>query len=90
MISVFHNHGVKLILGTDAGGAPYTIHGFSLHEELEYLVYCGLSPYEALLTGTVNSAECLGELQELGTITTGKIADMVLLSGILAIADNSG
>ena len=52
--------------------------GFSLHEELEYLVGAGLSPLEALRTGTVNVAKFFGD-DEAGSLSVGDRADLVLL-----------
>jgi Amidohydrolase family len=70
--------GVRLLAGTDAP-RPYIYPGFSLHEELALLVRAGLTPLEALRTATYNPAEFLGSLDSLGTIGTGKIADLLLL-----------
>jgi len=53
--------------------------GFSLHDELSLLVQAGLTPLEALQTATYNAAEFLGQLDSLGTVEVGKIADLVLL-----------
>ncbi|WP_353414192.1 amidohydrolase family protein [Arenicella sp. 4NH20-0111] len=73
-----HEAGVPLLLGTDAFGA--VVPGFATHQELELLVESGLSPYEALKTGTVNVAAYLGESNKSGTIEKGKIADFVLIA----------
>ncbi len=70
--------GVKLLAGTDMPQA-FVYPGFSLHDELELLVKAGLTPLEALRSATYNPAEFLGALDSLGTITQGKVADLVLL-----------
>ena len=70
--------GVKLLAGTDMPQA-FVYPGFSLHDELELLVRSGLTPLEALRSATYNPAEFLGALDSLGTITRGKVADLVLL-----------
>lgn len=70
--------GVKLLAGTDMPQA-FVYPGFSLHQELELLVESGLSPAEALRTATYNPAEYLGALDSLGTVTKGKLADLLLL-----------
>jgi hypothetical protein len=70
--------GVKLLAGTDMPQA-FVYPGFSLHEELELLVRSGLTPLEALRAATYNPAEFLGALDSLGTVTQGKVADLVLL-----------
>lgn len=64
--------------GTDAS-APGMVPGFSLHDELGYLVGAGLSPYQALRTATVNPARFLDTADDSGTVTPGSRADLVLL-----------
>lgn len=70
--------GVRFIAGTDLAN-PYCFPGFSLHDELGLLVEAGLTPMEALQAATYNPAKFLGLMDSLGTIDTGKIADLVLL-----------
>jgi imidazolonepropionase-like amidohydrolase len=65
-----------LLLGSDAPQI-FNVPGFSLHHELGFLVAAGLTPYEALSTGTTAVAEFLGT--NTGTIEKGKDADLVLL-----------
>ncbi len=72
--------GVKMLAGTDTP-IPSIVPGFSLHDELSDLVAAGLTPYEALRTATVNAAEFLGTLDQSGTVTVGKRADLILLEG---------
>ena len=45
------------------------------------MVKLGVAPLDALRAGTRNSAELLGKLDTLGTIETGKTADLVLVQG---------
>ncbi|MBM3145436.1 MAG: amidohydrolase family protein [Chloroflexi bacterium] len=78
MVAALHEAGTGILLGTDAAQA-YHIPGFSVHEELAYLVDAGLSPCEAIEAGTRNAAEALGKSDEFGTIETGKRADLILL-----------
>lgn len=78
MVKVLHDVGAKILLGTDAGN-PFVFPGWSIHEELQHLVNAGLTPYEALKTGTRNPAESLNKLDEFGTIAAGKRADFVLV-----------
>lgn len=74
-----HREGVGILAGTDAG-AVYTVHGFSLHDEIEALVReAGLSPVDALRAATINPAKFLQREQDVGTIDKGKLADLVLL-----------
>jgi imidazolonepropionase-like amidohydrolase len=80
-VKLLHEAGVGLLLGTDAsGGVGYPMAGFGVHRELQALVAAGLTPYEALLTGTRNAAAYLGTLDSSGTVAVGKRADLVLLA----------
>ncbi len=78
MIVALHRAGAGLLLGSDA---PQIFNGpgFSIHRELEYLVNAGLTPFEALRTGTVNAARFLDSEDHFGTVQTGLTADLVLL-----------
>jgi ankyrin repeat protein len=69
---------VGLLAGTDTP-LPYCFPGFALHDELELLVRAGLSPMEALRTATYNAAKYFGQLDSMGTVERGKVADLVLL-----------
>lgn len=71
-------NGVGLLLGSDAPQI-FNVPGFSVHHELRYLVDAGLTPYEALQTGTVNVADYLGK-DNSGVIEVGAISDLVLLN----------
>jgi len=69
--------GVKVVAGTDAGG-----HGHPANAgELECLVRAGMTPMQALQAATGWAAECLGQEAELGTVETGKLADLVVVAG---------
>jgi hypothetical protein len=67
-----------LLLGSDAPQV-YNVPGFSTHRELQSLVAAGLTPYQALETGTRNVAVFFGTASTTGTIAIGKRADLVLL-----------
>ena len=68
--------GVKIALGTDAGGGAAR-HG-RIAREAELMGECGMEQRDALIAATSNAAKLIGE-DERGTIEEGKIADMVLL-----------
>lgn len=70
--------GVMLLLGSDAPQV-FNVPGFSLHRELQYLVAAGLTPYEALRTGTANVARFY-KRNDLGVVRTGAVSDLVLLN----------
>jgi amidohydrolase family protein len=78
IVKEMHDGGVNILAGTDCG-APWSVPGFSLHEELQALVDAGLSNIEALRTATLNPAKFLGMETRFGSIEKGKIADLVLL-----------
>jgi adenine deaminase len=70
--------GVEIRAGTDTLN-PYCLPGFSLHDELDLLVQAGVTPMQALQAATLNPARFLGREKDLGTVATGKLADLVLL-----------
>ncbi|HTL09742.1 MAG TPA: amidohydrolase family protein [Chitinophagaceae bacterium] len=70
--------GVPLLAGTDLSSS-FQMPGFSLHDELALMVEAGLSPPEALQTATINPARFLHLEHALGSIATGKLADLLLL-----------
>lgn len=76
LIFALHNAGAGLLLGSDAPQV-FNVPGFSIHRELEFLVDSGLTPYEALATGTTAVAEFLGS--DTGRVAVGLEADLVLL-----------
>jgi imidazolonepropionase-like amidohydrolase len=78
LIKALHAAGAGLLLGSDAPQV-WNVPGFSTHRELESLVAAGLTPWQALETGTRNVAVYFGTLKEAGTVETGKRADLVLL-----------
>ena len=60
---------------------PILPYAASLHAELHHFVNAGLSPFEALQSATVHAAEALGVADDLGSIETGKLADLVVVEG---------
>jgi hypothetical protein len=76
-VKAMNDANVGLLAGTDTplGSLP----GFALHTELELLVRAGLKPAEALRAATLNPARCFQREKDLGTVTAGKLADLVLL-----------
>lgn len=72
--------GIPVALGTDAG-MPGTPHGSASLHEMELLVRAGLTPVQALMAGTANSARAMGVIADRGTIEVGKRADLVLIDG---------
>lgn len=70
--------GLPILAGTDTP-MPLVYPGYSLHDELELLVACGLSNAKALQATTLNPAKVLRLESTLGSVDIGKRADLVLL-----------
>ncbi len=76
-----HAAGVRFAMGTDTGFG-ITGYGEWHARELELLtVYAGLSPLEAITAGTRNGAQMMGLAGELGEVTPGCLADLLVVSG---------
>jgi imidazolonepropionase-like amidohydrolase len=69
---------VQIALGTDAGVVP---HGANAREFFLMCEWGGLSPMESIIAGTMNGAKLLGWDKNLGSLTPGKWADIVAVSG---------
>jgi imidazolonepropionase-like amidohydrolase len=69
--------GVKVAMGTDCPVAP---HGTNLRE-LELMAANGFTPTQALVAATSSAAELMGLQDELGTLSPGKRADVVVVDG---------
>jgi hypothetical protein len=80
LIKALHDAGAGLLLGSDAPQV-FNVPGFSLHRELRYLVQAGLTPYQALSTGTREVARFLGTPADFGTVEPGRRADLILVEG---------
>ena len=71
--------GVKIALGTDAGGFDWK--KINQAKELEYYVQYGMTPMQAIRAGTSVASELLGWSDTAGTVEAGKWADLVAVSG---------
>ena len=60
-------------------GSHGQLQGLGYHWELWALASGGLTPYEALRAATLHGAEMIGVAEDIGTITPGKLADLVVL-----------
>ena len=78
IIKALHDGGVPFALGSDAP-QTWNVPGFSAHRELGAIVAAGLTPYEALKSGTANVGVYFGTQSSVGTVATGKRADLILL-----------
>jgi imidazolonepropionase-like amidohydrolase len=70
--------GVKIVLGTDAGGFPWT--EINQAKEFEYYVQYGMTPMQAIKSGTSLAAELLAQ-PDIGAIAPGMYADLVAVAG---------
>jgi imidazolonepropionase-like amidohydrolase len=77
----FVKAGGTLMAGCDPTGFGGIIAGFGDQRELELLVEAGFTPVEAIHIATENGAKWLGEEGRVGTIATGKAADLVVING---------
>jgi len=77
----FVEAGGLLLAGPDPTGYGGVLPGFGDQRELELLVEAGFTPVEAIKIATFNGAKYLGELDRLGTLEVGKLADMALIEG---------
>lgn len=92
LVKALHDVGAGLLLGTDR---DFSDRPWPQVAELTEFVKSGLTPYQALETGTRNAAIFLGALDSAGTIAVGKRADLVLLTSnplkdVNAVADPAG
>ena len=69
--------GVRIGFGTDSGIYP---HGDNARQ-FAYMVKYGMTPIGAIRSATIDAAASLGRSQELGSIATGKFADLIAVSG---------
>ena len=77
----FAKAGGLLLAGLDPTGIGGVIAGFGDWRELELLVEAGFTPLEAIKIASFNGAQFLGEQDHIGSLATGKQADIVLVKG---------
>ncbi len=70
-----------LIVGTDEPVYTSMLPGFAYHRELLAMTYAGLAPVAVLKAATINGATALGGADRLGSVETGKFADLVVVTG---------
>jgi len=77
----FVKQGGLLLAGLDPTGYGGVIAGFGDQREVELLVEAGFTPVEAIHIATSNGAQFLGELDKIGTLEAGKLANLVVING---------
>lgn len=80
IIKRLHDAGVGVLLGADSPQI-FNVPGFAIHRELQAMVAAGLSPEEALRTGTVAPARYFGRSEDFGALRPGLSADLVWIDG---------
>jgi imidazolonepropionase-like amidohydrolase len=78
-IGYLHELGVPIVAGSDAGWRDTGFDDF--FEELQYLARAGLSPLEAIHAATGRAAEACQLDGVIGTLTEGRVADLVAVAG---------
>ena len=77
-LKILSDAGITIAMGTDVGGGDGRWQGYFEHVELEMMVEAGLTPMQALVAAT-GAAAHVSDLDHLGTIAPGKVADLLVL-----------
>jgi len=78
LLKALHDAGVDILLGSDAV-QTFSVPGFSIFNEMQAMARSGMTPYDIYVTGGPNVARFFNREKEVGTVTVGKIADLVLV-----------
>jgi imidazolonepropionase-like amidohydrolase len=70
--------GIPIAMGTDAGN-PLTLHGPSIHAEMEAMQAAGLSPMQVIVASTRGGSTAMGVSAVTGTLEKGKAADLIVV-----------
>jgi len=79
----FVDAGGLMAAGVDPTGIGGALAGFGDQRNYELFIEAGFTPAQAVQIMTLNGAKILGVQQTLGTVETGKLADLVVLRGNL-------
>jgi Amidohydrolase family len=74
-IKLLYDSGIRIVAGTDSFA------GFALHHELELYVQAGIPAPKVLQIATLGGARVMKKDQDFGSITSGKFADFIVVSG---------
>ncbi len=77
-VNEYKNRGGRVTVGSDSGFI-YQLYGFAYIREMELLREAGFHPLEIIRAATLNGAEALGFDDQIGTVTPGKLADLVVV-----------
>ncbi len=73
--------GHLITVGSDRPTSGPRLAGFEVHREMQAMVFAGLPPVAALKAATINGARALRVGDRLGSIETGKLADLYVATG---------
>jgi len=79
LTKMLYENGITILSGSDIPNFEL-VPGASIHHELEILLEAGIPPLEVIKIATNNGAAALGIENDVGTVESGKQADMVILS----------
>ena len=74
-----HASGNAVVVATDAGN-PLTLHGPSIHDEMEAMQAAGIPAADILVMATRNGARAMGRERDFGSLEAGRIADLLVLT----------
>lgn len=77
-VNEYKNRGGKVVAGSDTGYL-YSLYGFGYIQELELLQEAGFHPLEVIRSATKIGAQVLGKDDQIGTISVGKKADIIIV-----------
>ena len=80
-VKLLYEEGVSVGMGTDAAFPPGTWPGEAMHRELELHVQAGIPPLDAIRMATFNNAVLLRREHVIGSVESGKIADLLIVKG---------
>lgn len=83
-VCMMHEAGIPIVAGTDSANWPLFLnyfHGPSMILELELLCKAGMAPIDVISSATRIPAEMMRKSDELGTVETGKRADLIIVEG---------
>ncbi|MCG7534978.1 amidohydrolase family protein [Pseudoalteromonas sp. OOF1S-7] len=75
MVKILYDAGVPMVAGTDS------VPGFTLLRELELYTLAGIPAAEVLKLATIDSARLMGVAHQTGSVSEGKVADLILVDG---------
>ncbi len=78
-LKAIQDYGINVVVGTDAGNVG-VVHGPAIFHDFLLMNKAGIGNFDILKDATFNAAKMLRKENELGTIETGKLADLVVLN----------